>query len=310
MLMLIMRIRPDRNIRLMLVYDFLNQRMDFLCGVCRRDGQALLHEIDRCAFDLRQFADLALDLRGAVRTVKPLQRKCQRLRMLLCMMRIRSDRNIRLMLVYDLFDQRMNLLCGVCRRDSQALLHEIDRCAFDLRLFADLALNLRGAVRTVKPLQRKNMFHTVPPIIIWLSKCSTVIPKEMRSSLRIPLFKNMLKAQIKDLFHMVICERVIRILPVAAVFDKPRKPQGFELMRDSGFRHAEQRRKVADTHFMLLQRVQNPDAGRIAEELEQRCQRDIGLAVELSALHLSDDILMNDLAVTKRMFHTVPPNHC
>ena len=73
-------------------------------------------------------------------------------------------------------------------------------------------------------------------------------------------------------------------------------------MRDRRFCHAEQRCQIADTELVLFQRMQDPDAGAVAEQLEQRSERNVSILIEKLLLHRLNHIRMNDFAFALGLF--------
>ena len=82
-------------------------------------------------------------------------------------------------------------------------------------------------------------------------------------------FANMLQTHLEDLPHMIVRQRIIDVFSVAAVDDEVCLPQRAELMGDCGFCHIQQRRKVANAEFVLVQRPHDLCARAVAKHLKK-----------------------------------------
>ena len=77
------------------------------------------------------------------------------------------------------------------------------------------------------------------------------------------------------------------MLPGAARLHQPHAAQQPKLMRHGRLAQPEDAREVADRHFGPRQRIQNPDARRVAQDLEGLSQGGDGALVEQIVLPLN-----------------------
>ena len=68
---------------------------------------------------------------------------------------------------------------------------------------------------------------------------------------------------------VVVVERVVDHLAVAAVADEARALQDGELVADRGLAHAEHGGEVADAELRRAERVRDAEPGRVGEHLEE-----------------------------------------
>jgi len=79
----------------------------------------------------------------------------------------------------------------------------------------------------------------------------------------------MLFRHADDRLDVVVGERIVDGFAVAAVADELRLAEDLELIGHGGLAEAQQLREIADTELGLEERVENLDAGGVAEYLEQ-----------------------------------------
>ena len=73
---------------------------------------------------------------------------------------------------------------------------------------------------------------------------------------------------VEEAGNVVVVDRIERKPAGAADAHQPRAPEQPKLMGDCRFGHADQTREIADTAFALHQRINQTNAGGIAEEPE------------------------------------------
>ena len=83
---------------------------------------------------------------------------------------------------------------------------------------------------------------------------------------------DMVKTDIQNILHMVICQGVENHLTIPAEFHQIGKPQSLQLVGNGRFGHTQQRRQIADSHLIQFQSMENLYAGTIAKHLKKACQ--------------------------------------
>ncbi len=87
------------------------------------------------------------------------------------------------------------------------------------------------------------------------------------------LFLDMTPPLIEQPADMLVVQPVEHEAAAAARPHQPQAAEQAQLMRDGGLARIDELGQLADAHFLLGQRIQQADAGRIAEHGEGRGQR-------------------------------------
>ena len=80
---------------------------------------------------------------------------------------------------------------------------------------------------------------------------------------------NVLQTHLENMAHVIIRKRIVDVLPIAPIDDEVCLPQRAELMGDCGFCHIQQRRKVANAEFVLVQRPHDLCARAVAKHFKK-----------------------------------------
>ena len=79
---------------------------------------------------------------------------------------------------------------------------------------------------------------------------------------------DMVKADIQNVFYMVICQRVVYHLTIPTGVHQITKPQSFQLVGDGRFGHTQQCCQITDAHLVQFQSMEYLHPGAVAKHLE------------------------------------------